>query len=195
MVETNQNSKPRFVRKPGRTLLVQKTSNSFDSSVLEGLEGLTSNHHTEKSNSYFLTFETLPHAMSAIRDLKADNSDSLRVKFAHYRVFFTLQGLTDSSDYSQVKNSHTEYITNLGGSVLFYKLYRKQGSFLGCGELTIDTKDTLDLLVDREGEHREFTLQVGDEQLTGIHYRYNRRSRQEGTERENTQPLANTVSA
>ena len=65
MVETNQNSKPRFVRKPGRTLLVQKTSDSFDSSVLEGLEGLTTNHHTEKSNSYFLTFGNLPHSMSA----------------------------------------------------------------------------------------------------------------------------------
>ena len=178
MVETNQTNKPRFVRKPGRTLLVQKTSDSFDSSVLEGLEGLTANHHTEKSNSYFLTFETLPHSMSAIRDLKADHSDSLRVKFAHYRVFFTLQGLNDNSDYSQVKTLHTEYISNLGGSVLFYKLYRRQGSYLGCGELTIDTKETLDLLVDKENSHREFTLQVGDEELTGTHYRYNRKSRQ-----------------
>lgn len=192
MVETNQNSKPRFVRKPGRTLLVQKTSDSFDSSILEGLEGLTANHHTEKSNSYFLTFETLAHSMSAIRDLNEDNSDSLRVKFAHYRVFFTLQGLDENSDYTQVKTLHTDYISNLGGSVLFYKLYRKQGSFLGCGELTIDTKETLDLLVDKENSNREFTLQVGDKQLTGTHYRYNRKSRQED---ENNQQFTNSVQA
>lgn len=175
MVDTNQNGKPRFGRKPGRTLLVQKTSDSFNSSVLEGLEGLTATHHTERSNSYFLTFETLPHSLSAYRDLKANHIDNLRVKFAHYRVFFTLQGLTSESDYSQVKTSHTELITNLGGSVLFYKLYRKEGSFLGSGDLTIDTKDTFDMLVNNNTENKEFSLVNGDVTFTGIHYRYNRR--------------------
>jgi hypothetical protein len=179
MADTNQNSKPRFGRKPGRTLLVQKTSDSFDSSSLEELEGLTSNHHTEKSNSYFLTFETLPHSMSAIRDLKANYDDSLRVKFAHYRVFFTLQGLTEDSDYTKIKSTHAEYVTSLGGNVLFYKLYRKQGTYLGCGELTIDTKETLDLLVNKEDSHRDFTFQVESVDYSGTHYRFNRRSKQD----------------
>ena len=177
MSDTSQNSKQRFVRTAGRTLLVQQTNNSFDSNVLNSLEGLQSTHHTEKSNSYFLTFESLPHSLSAFRELKSNHSDNVRVKFAHYRIFFTLQGLSDSSDYTQVKTTHSSYINELGGSVLYYKLYRKEGSYLDCGDLTIDTKETFDLLVNADGSHKEFKLTVGDSELSGTHYRYNRRSR------------------
>ena len=64
MSETNQNNgKPRFVRKAGRTLLVQQLNENDIRSHLQSLEGLNSLHHTEKSNSYFLTFESLSHSL------------------------------------------------------------------------------------------------------------------------------------
>ena len=70
MTDNTVNNKPKFIRKPGRTLLVQQTSDSFDSTVLENLEGLTSSYHTERSNSYFLTFESLSHFFLFIVILK-----------------------------------------------------------------------------------------------------------------------------
>lgn len=185
MTDTNNatNNKPRFIRKPGRTLLVQQTSDSFDSTVLQNLEGLTSSYHTERSNSYFLTFESLPHSLSVYRDLRANHSETVRVKFAHYRVFFTLQGLQQDTDYSNVKTAHTSYINdNLNGNVLYYKLYRKEGSYLDCGELTLDTKESLDLLVSADENHKELTLTVDSLTLSGNHFRYNRKGKKEDSQ-------------
>ena len=182
MTDNTANTKPKFIRKPGRTLLVQQTSDSFDSTVLENLEGLTSSYHTERSNSYFLTFESLSHSLSVYRELRANHSEFARVKFAHYRVFFTLQGLKDDTDYSNVKAVHTNYVNdNLNGNVLYYKLYRKEGSYLDCGELTLDTKESLDLLVNADESHKELTLEVDGLTLSGNHFRYNRKGRKGNT--------------
>ncbi len=194
MTDTNNvtNNKSRFIRKPGRTLLVQQTSDSFDNTVLQNLEGLTSSYHTERSNSYFLTFETLTHSLSVYRDLRANHSEHVRVKFAHYRVFFTLQGLNQDTDYSNVKTAHTSYINdNLNGNVLYYKLYRKEGAYLDCGELTLDTKESLDLLVSSSENHKELTLTVDGLTLSGNHFRYNRKGRKDNTLSNTTNVVTN----
>ena len=59
---SQQNRRPRA--RAGRTLLVKPSDNQFNASVFNGLQGLTTTHHTEKSNSYFLTFTTFFHFKS-----------------------------------------------------------------------------------------------------------------------------------
>ena len=93
------------------------------------------------------------------------------VKFAHYRVFFTMENLKDETDYNSVKDRHVKFVTdNTGSEVLYYKLYRNK-SYLGCGDLTIDTKEALDKLLSQD-QHKEFDLGDGN---TGVFYRYNRK--------------------
>jgi hypothetical protein len=155
--------------KAGRTILVKPSGSTFDASVFETLTGRQSTHHTEKSNSYFLTFATSKEALDALKTLKSKSGSSMRVKFAHYRIFFKMEGLVDSTDYNTVKNAHTKLISEKGGSeVLYYRLYRKDNKFLGCGDFTIDTKEAFDKMLNAE-ELKNFTLE-GD--IKGVHYRY-----------------------
>uniref|UniRef100_A0A6C0J5Z1 Uncharacterized protein n=1 Tax=viral metagenome TaxID=1070528 RepID=A0A6C0J5Z1_9ZZZZ len=174
MTETNHKS--RFVRKTGRTLLVQQTSEEFNESLLENLEGLKEKFHTEKSNSYFLTFESIPHALSSFSNLKLNKH--IRVKFAHYKIFFTIQGLGDITDYTNIKDSHIKLINdNFNGNVLYYKLYRKNDRFLECGDLTLDTKETFDMLVDPENNNKDYEFSIDGVTYSGVFYRYNRKPR------------------
>lgn len=166
--QENKQSQRRPPRaKAGRTLLVKPSNGNFDVSVFEGMAGLTSKHHTEKSNSYFLTFNTSSEALTALKTIKNKSGQSARVKFAHYRIFFKGEGLTDSSDYNTVKNAHTELINKLGGGVLYYRLYRKENKFIGCGDLTVDTKAVFDKLLSAD-EMKEFKT----DGFSGTHYRY-----------------------
>ncbi len=162
--ENKKQNRPRT--KAGRTLLVKPSNGSFDASVFEGLVGLTSKHHTDKSNSHFLTFSTPQEALGALKKLK---SPTIRVKFAHYRIFFKIEGLTESSDYNTVKTAHTEMVNKLGGpdSVLYYRLYRKDNKFIGCGDMTVDTKDVFDKLLSADN-----LKNFKGEGFSGTHYRY-----------------------
>jgi hypothetical protein len=181
-------SKPLIRRKkPGRTLLVKVNQDEDSSSVneiLNGLQGLQSNVVTEKTSSHFLTFDSVDNSLAALKTLKRDHSDKLRVKFAHYRVFFTMKGLTEETDYNTVKQEHTKYIEeNTGGNVLYYKLYKKNNNYLECGDLTVDTKNCFDnLMTDDDGGFRNYNL---SESLSGKHFRYNRNRRSDDVEPEN----------
>jgi hypothetical protein len=180
---THPNAK-RQQRKAGRTLLVKPNGN-VSSNMFNSLTGLVNNTHTEKSNSYFLTFDTVGNAVNAYRHFRKNYTDTVRVKFAFYRVFFTLQNLTDTTDYSQVKTAHMNFVrTASNGRVLFYKLYRKNNNYLGCGDMTLDTKESFDSLVSQESQHKNFTLLNN---LTGVHFKYNRNS--ESNQRNNA-PVA-----
>jgi hypothetical protein len=167
--ESKKQNRPRT--KAGRTLLVKPSNGNFDVSIFESLAGLTSKHHTEKSNSHFLVFSTAQEALAALKTIKNKSGQSARVKFAHYRIFFKVEGLTDSSDYNTVKTAHTEMINKLAtgnqGGVLYYRLYRKENKFIGCGDMTVDTKEIFDKLLSDDGL-KTFTY----EGFSGIHYRY-----------------------
>lgn len=166
--QENKQSQRRPPRaKAGRTLLVKPSNGNFDVSVFEGMAGLTSKHHTEKSNSHFLTFNTASEALTALKTIKNKSGQTARVKFAHYRIFFKVEGLTDSSDYNAVKTAHTDIINKLGGGVLYYRLYRKENKFIGCGDLTVDTKAVFDKLLSAD-ESKEFKT----EGFSGTHFRY-----------------------
>ena len=158
------------VRKAGRTILVKTISgNSIDSSVFDSLTGLVSQSETKSSSSYFLTFDNVTNSVNAFRKLRTDSTD-YKVKFSYYRVFFTVNGLTDSSDYNQVKQDIVTWVGDkTKSSVLYCKLYRKDNKYLGCGDFTIDTIDGMNTLLAKEGGLKEFT--VG--QLSGTFYRYN----------------------
>jgi hypothetical protein len=164
----NQN-RPRT--KAGRTLLVKPSSGNFDASIFEGMAGLTSKHHTEKSNSYFLVYTTAQEALTALKTIKNKSGNSARVKFAHYRIFFKVEGLTDTSDYNTIKTAHTEMINKVAtgnqGGVLYYRLYRKDNKFIGCGDMTVDTKEVFDKLLTDDG-----LKTFKGEGFSGTHYRY-----------------------
>lgn len=162
-----------LTKKAGRTLLVKPTSQTHDYGFLAGLTGLSNNHLTENTGSYFLTFSSTEESLAAYHDLKNNHSDVLKVKFAHYRVFFTMQGLTADSDYTTVKENHINMVSNqVGGNVLYYKLYRRNNNYLDCGDLTLDTKEAFDKLVSSNSDQKNFSL---NETLSGVHYRYNKK--------------------
>lgn len=165
-----EETRNRSVRKAGRTLLVRVQSNDFDSSMLSQMRGVSHTHHNESSNSFFLTFDTVKNSLSALRELKKNHGNDVRVKFAYYRVFFTMDGLESSTDYNTVKTQHRQLVNELSmGNVLYYKLYRKNDNYVGCGDMTVDTKELFDHLMSDENGMKTFSLECG---LNGTHYRY-----------------------
>lgn len=169
-----QSTKPKFRRsgrRAGRTLLVKVHNvDNFNRAYFEQFDGIDNVHFAENSSSFFLTFDTTKNALTAYKSIR-NNPNNYRVKFAHYKVFFTLDGLDSMVDYSQLKTSHSALVAEkTGGNVLYYKLYRKNGSYVGCGDMTLDTKASFDALVDKEGNYKTLTL----DDITAVHYRYNR---------------------
>lgn len=163
-----EQKKKNFIRKAGRTLLVKfNEQTDFDPSSYN-LEGYQSHHVAEKSNSYFLTFGEVAQSLDALRKLRKELGDSARVKFAYYRVFFKMNGLVNETDYNTVKTQHRELLSNAGHNVLYYKLYRRNDTYVGSGDMTLDTKEAFDSVM---GDNHEFTLSCG---VSGKHYRYNR---------------------
>lgn len=162
---TQTTTKPRPSRKSGRTL-VTIVKEGFDESVFQDLEGLVATHKTQ-SGAVFLRFETEENSVNALNSLRTTHGETLNVKYAHYKAFFKLDGLTSESDYDVVKTKHVKWIEqNVNGKVLYYKLYKKDGEYLNCGDLTIDTKESLDLLLK---ENKQYTL---DDTLNGTYYRF-----------------------
>lgn len=163
--------KKNYIRKAGRTLLV-RTDEEFTPS---SYTGMTSHHHVERDghSSYFLTFDTSDNSLEALRSIRKQFGQDAHVKFAYYKIYFRMEGLSDSTSYEDVKTQHREMVhTNTSANVLYYRLYRKDDQFLGSGEMTVDTKEGLDELVGKESTHKQFTLTCG---VTGTHYRYRRR--------------------
>jgi hypothetical protein len=170
--------KKSFVRKSGRTLLVKVLYGEFDVESMN-LDGLVNKHFTDKSNSYFLTFDDSNHSLNAMNLIRNKYDSNVRVKIAHYRVFFTLENLEESMDYNTIKNQHRDMVQNKGNcSVLFYKLYRKNDKYLGCGDMTLDTKEGLDLLMSTEGL-KTFSLECG---LSGSHFHYRTQKQSDNVE-------------
>lgn len=168
--DDTQGQKKKMVRKAGRTLLVSPSNgSSLSESTIKELSGLSVSHST-KNGSYFLTFNDIQSALDGFRKLRETQSQ-LRVKFARYQIFFTVNGLTETTDYSVVKKDISTFVeTQTGGNVLYFKLYRKGDNYLGCGDLTVDTKDSMDKLLNKESTFKNFTLGG----LTGTFYRFNK---------------------
>lgn len=167
--DDQDNGKKNIVKKPGRTLLVSPgMGSSLDESVISDLKGLKNSFST-KNGSYFLTFDTIENSVMNHSKLR-NEKPNLKVKFARYQIFFTMNGLTNEHDYTAVKKLITDYVQEkTGGEVLYFKLYRKGDNYyfdtkgekpIGYGDLTLDTKEAMDLLLNKEGPLKECTLQI-----------------------------------
>ena len=168
-LEEGQFKKP--INKVGRTLLVKSGSSTLTDSSVDNLalKGLDKIAKTKSSSSYFLTLDTVDNAESAFTTL---TQQGYNVKYSYYRVFFTINGLTNSSDYTDVRTKLDNLVKETTGApFLFCKLYRKDDKYLGCGDFTIDTMEGMNLLLSKEGESNLFTLKDSD--LSGVFYRYN----------------------
>jgi len=176
-VEENDNEfgKKKSVLKPGRTLLISAASGStVPESVVTDVTGLTKSFST-KNGSYFLTFDTIDNAVNFHKKIRQDHPN-LKDKFARYQIFFTLDGLTNENDYTAVKKLVTEYVEEkTGGIVLYFKLYRKGDNYffdtkgenpIGYGDLTVDTKEAMDLLLNKEGPLKSYNVQLDAKEIT-----------------------------
>ena len=146
----NCNIQPnKIIKKPGRTLLI-KILNDYEltEDIYKKLEGFRSISRPKTStNIAFLLFDTIQNSLEALKKIKAI-SPNLRVRFSHYKLFFAISGLNNSSDYNDVKQQLIKYVeSNTQSSVLYCKFYRKNDKYIGCGDLTIDTlHDAIKLL-------------------------------------------------
>jgi hypothetical protein len=153
------------VRKAGRTLVI-KTDSSFSTNNLKGLQSNTS----IGNNKVFLLFDNVTNSKNAFINLRK-NKD-LSVRYAYYRVFFTMTGFNDSSDYGELKKNHSNWIeSNTGANVLYYKHYKKDNKLIGCGDFTIDSKEAVDKLLSKDGLR---TYTFGE--LSGSFYKYNKKT-------------------
>jgi hypothetical protein len=153
----NNQTKRKNIRKPGCTLLLRFLTEP-DTSVFTNLNGLISSNETKTPNSYFLVFDTPQNALSTYKTLRLDTTNYF-VKYVYYKIFFKINGLDDSVDYNQLKTEFTNYISSLTSSnVLYCKFYRKNNSYVGCGDFTLDKLSGLNILLSKETGLREFSF-------------------------------------
>jgi hypothetical protein len=166
-MQNNKVQNKKVIRKPGRTLVV-KSEQPISS---DGFVGLVNTAQTT-NNSHFFVFDNIENSKTAFKILK---DASHKVRFAHYRIFFTMNGVDDTITYNDLKTQHINWIiSNSGADVLYYKQYRKDNKFLGCGDFTIDTKESMDKLLDKDGL-KNYTF----ENYSGTFYRYNKKNDQD----------------
>ena len=132
--------KKRPRRKPGRTILV-----SSDWKEEISVEGVKNTHKTD-NGARFVVFDTLENARSAFKSLRESGA---RVKYSYYKAFFRLSNCNlEDVKYDDLKDKVKEVISSLGAeNILYFKFYTKNGNIIGSGDLTVDTKDSLDALV------------------------------------------------
>ena len=160
-------SKPQLV-KYGRTLLFKPLNNvQLTTSYFSNFTGVVNMAQTKTTGSYFVLFDTVENAGKALAE---SSSPDVLVKYSYYRVFFTMNNLTTDSDYNKVKDSFVKYLeTTTGSSVLYFKLYRKNNQYIGCGDFTLDTLEGMNVLLDKETGLKTYLF----DNYSGKFFRYN----------------------
>lgn len=163
-MQDNNIQAKKMIRKAGKTLVV----NSETDIQTNDFTGLVSSVKSS-TNSHFLVFDTIENSKVAFKILKTLNH---KVRFAYYRLFFTMTGLDENASYNDLKEQHIQWITtNSDAQVLYYKQYRNGGKFLGCGDFTIDTKESMDKLL-----YTETLKNYSFDKYSGVNYRYNKKN-------------------
>lgn len=161
MPETTNNKQMKPRRKMGKTLLVSPPRASdvvvngdyFTKENLTGLEKVT-----EKDGKFFLLFGDYSQAKDALIKLKKEFN--YFVKFVHYKIFFKCSQLADQTPNEEFEHkTFKEAMRNLvqtktNGHVLYApRLYLTpdKSKYVGCGNITVDTKECEDSLLDRDG--------------------------------------------
>jgi hypothetical protein len=156
--------KKKSVRKAGCTLLVSPNEGSgINESTFKDMPGRTSTFKTSK-NAYFVEFGTIQESLDIYRKIRKDYPET-KIKFCSYKLYLRITGLTDQTDYQEGKQAISSQVEKAtGGNVLYFKFYRKDNHFIGCADLTVDTKGAMDKLLDRDGDLNKMT--VGDFNIT-----------------------------
>ena len=175
---TSKTQNTNVPKKYGRTLLFKPLNGTeMKEDYLSHFTGVVAHTRTKTTGSYFVTFDTSDNATSAYNYAKQNFTDSV-VKWSYYRVFFTMSGLTDEqadttqsqTQYNTVKDSFVKFLEETTkSSVLYFKLYRKNGNFIGCGDFTLDTLDGMNVLLDKTSGLKQYSLNG----LSGRFFRYN----------------------
>ena len=166
MTETYTTKKKNFHKKPGKTILIKVFDDSHDEKY--NFTGLISNTET-LNKSRFLVFDTIENSKNAFSELKKNKN--ILVKYATYKLFFTIKDIDENLEYDNIKEEMLSYITNnVDSDVLYFRLYRKNNVYLGCGEMTLDTKNGMDKILDKETELRNFSIDSLN--ISGSFYRF-----------------------
>ena len=168
----------KVVRKAGRTLLIKliNDTTTFDDSLTENLTGLLNKTNLTNNNTLFLTFDSKENSLSALKFLRPKSFNKFHVKFSYYKLFFTINGLTDKSDYNESKKDLIDFISkDINVQVLYCKFYYKENKYLGCGDLTVDTLEGMNKLLLKENGMKEITVNS----LSVVFYRFNNKKKEE----------------
>lgn len=148
-------------RKSSRTLLLKEVGDQ--EFKYEGLQ------QVEKSpqGNLFLVFDTLDNSRKAFKDLRINK---VNCKYSYYKLFFKSTNLDTTKTYDELKSSFLKLLTNTvsGLNVLYFKYYRKDGSFTGSGDFVVDRKVDCDSIV------KARSLKLGESEFTYYRYRTNR---------------------
>lgn len=167
MADNNSMKKRKTIRKTGKTIILRSEQDFTPSDMI----GLVS-HIKVNDEKHFLVFDSIDNSKEAFKTLRTDSK--LSVRFAYYRVFFKMSGLDENSDYTQIKKEHSEWlVANSGANILYYKQYKKDGKLIGCGDFTVDTKDSMDKLLNKD-ELKTYSFGA----YSGTYYRYNKKTDQ-----------------
>lgn len=166
----------------GKTLLVKSLREDFDLTSLEldKRDGLVSNT-ASKSGTTFVVFSDVKYAEAAAAILKTNSEfrNGFSIKYPKYNIFFSISGLEKGDDYSSVKQEHIKQIQEVTGCSIFsYKLYKKNDEYIGCGEVSVDLKEGMDKLLDKDGEHKNFKFG----KYEGVYHKYNKSRKQNDQE-------------
>lgn len=200
MPETTNNKDMKPRRKMGKTLLVSPQRDSdvvvdgkyFTKENLTGLEKVT-----EKDGKYFLLFGDYSQSKDALVKLKKEFN--YFVKFVHYKIFFKCSQLSDETPSEDFEHkTFKEAMRNLvqiktNGHVLYApRLYLTQDkkSYVGCGNITVDTKECEDALLDKNGELKFSKIGEGDKfEVAFYRFRPNKEGDEKGEQKQASQNL------
>ena len=168
--DINNKFQKKIMNKSGKTLMVRSFNNfKLNDLLFNELEGFENKSFKNDGNIVFLTFDTPQNSLNGLKTLKQKSSD-LKFKFSYYKVFFTINGLSDSDDYNVIKKDISDFIFNeTGANVLYCKLYCKNNKYLGCGDLTIDTLDGIVKLLSKDCGLKEYSFKS----YSGCFYKFN----------------------
>ena len=172
-VSTNTTSAKKQIQKPGKTLLIKLINNmeTFDMTLLDNINGLVNKTNITPKKTLFITFDSIDNSMKAYYKLYSyAYKNNYIVRYSYYKIFFTITGLTNETVYTDTKKKLIEYInTKTNTNILYCKFYCKNNTYLGCGELTVDTMEGLNIILSDAFKKFEFDT------FTGNFYKYNKK--------------------
>ena len=171
-IETSKNEK-KNTNKISRTIMLKliNTDQAFYDNITENIIGLI-NKTLINNKILYLTLDNHENSMKAYNILRSKSYNNFYIKFNYYKLFFTINGLTDTSDYSETKKDLIDYISNDSNiKVIYCKFYCKNKSYLGCGDLTVDTLEGMNKLLSKNNGFKEFKFKS----FSGVFYKFNKK--------------------